>query len=173
MNPLHGLNSSGQPVPLLVQADGSLTIYSAGMEKAAESATAVMTNGMTVFTIAGGPIQIVDLLSICISANDATASTMQWQSNPTVGSAATISAASATLASATAGTTVRLAPTNLATAPVIVTAANGGVQVGTNVANFVTVGAGTLKLVIGTGSTTGTWKHYIRYKPYGTAVTVV
>jgi hypothetical protein len=97
---------------------------------------------------------------------------MQWQSNPTVGSAATISGASASLASATAGTTARLAPTALSTAPVLATAANGGVQLGTNVANTITVQPGTLKLVIATGSTTGTWKHRMRYRPLDPAVTV-
>jgi len=134
-------------------------------ERAIESPTAVMVNGNTVFTISGGPILIVDILSVCVTANDATASTMQWNSVPTVGSAKTISAASATLANATAGTTVKLNQTSLATAPDIVTAANGGVQIGANVANRIIVKDGTLKVVIGVGSTTGTWKHYLRYKP--------
>ena len=141
-------------------------------ERTVESATAVMVNGNTVFTITGGPIQIVDLVSVCVTANDATASTMQWQSTPTIGTATTFSGASATLASATAGTNVRLAPTALATAPVIVAAAAGGVQLGTNVANFIDVKEGTIKLVIGVGSTTGTWKHYLRYKPLSTLTMV-
>jgi hypothetical protein len=131
----------------------------------AASATAVMVNGNTIFTVAGGPVQILGLVSECITANDATASTLQYQSAPTVGSAATISGATATLASATAGSTVRLAPTALSTAPTIVTAANGGVQLGTNVANLITVQPGAIKIVIGVGSTTGTWKHYISYVP--------
>ena len=134
-------------------------------DKSAVKAAATMVNGQIVFTIANGPIQILDLISECISANDATASTMQWQSAPTVGSAATISGASASLASVAAGATVRLAPTALSTAPVVSLAAAGGVQLGTNVGNYITVQPGTLKLVIGIGSTTGTWKHYIRYRP--------
>lgn len=172
MNPIHGVTSTDKVVPITVQSDGSLNIYSAVMEKAAASGTAVMVNGDTVFTIANGPIIILDLISECISANNGTASTMQWNSAPTVGSAATISGASASLASATAGTTVRLAPTALSTAPVIATAAAGGVQLGTNVGNYITVQPGLLKLVIGVGSTTGTWKHYIRYRPFSTNVTV-
>lgn len=172
MSLVHGLNASGQPVPLLVNNSGTLQITDDVAEKAVASATAVMVNGNTVFTIAGGPIIIVDLLSECITADDATASTMQWQSAPTVGSAATISGASASLASATAGSTVRLAPTALSTAPTIATAAAGGVQLGINVANLITVQPGTLKLVIGVGSTTGTWKHYLRYQPLSTGVTV-
>jgi hypothetical protein len=134
-------------------------------EKCIEKPAAVMVNGDTVFTITGGPIDIIDIVSTCATANGATASTMQWQSVPDVGSAATISGASASLANATAGTTVRLAPTALTTALVIATAANGGVQLGTNVANKIMVKDGTLKLVIGVGSTTGTWKHYLRYVP--------
>jgi hypothetical protein len=170
MSLIHGLNSSGQAVPILVDSTGSL--YLDVGEKSVVKAAATMVNGQTVFTITGGPILIEEILSECITANDTTASTMQWQSAPTVGSAATISGASASLASATAGTTVRLAPTALTTAPVIATAANGGVQLGTNVANRITVQPGTLKLVIGVGSTTGTWKHYMRYRPLATGVSV-
>ena len=134
-------------------------------ETSVESATAVMVNGTTIFTVTGGPIIIVDLLSVCVTANDGTASTLQWSSTPTVGSAATFSGASASLASATAGTTVRLAPTALSTAPVIATAAAGGVQLGTNVANQIVVKDGTITTVIGVGSTTGTWRHILRYIP--------
>lgn len=142
-------------------------------EKAANKAAATMVNNQVMFTIAGGPIKIVDLISECITTNDGTASTLQYRSNPTVGSAATISGASGSLASVAAGATVRLAPTALSTAPVIALAAAGGVQLGTNVANFITVMPGTIQMVIGTGSTTGTWAHYLRYKPLTRGVTVV
>lgn len=141
-------------------------------QKVAVKAAAVMVNGTVIFTIAGGPIRIDDLISECITTNDGTASTLQWQSAPTVGSAATISGASGSLASVAAGATVRLAPTALSTAPVIALAAAGGVQLGTNVANVITVQPGTLKTVIGTGSTTGTWKHYLLYTPLAPGVTV-
>ena len=137
----------------------------ANLEKCFATTPAVMVNGNTIFTITGGPILIVDLVSTCVTANDATASTLQYSSTPTVGIATTFSGATATLASATAGTTVRLAPTALSTAPVIVTAANGGVQLGTNVANRIMVKEGTITIVIGVGSTTGTWKHALRYVP--------
>lgn len=136
------------------------------------SATAVMVNGNTIFTIAGGPIQVVALQSVCITANDVTASTAQYSSTPTIGSAKTISGASASLASATAGTTMTMNQTSLATAPDLVTAANGGVAIGANVANQMIVQAGTLTVVIGVGSTTGTWKHYIRYRPLAAGITV-
>lgn len=161
---------SAHAIGVLTPAAGDATFMVA--ERAIESGIKTMVNADIVFAITGGPIQIVDLVSVCVTANDATASTMQWQSVPTVGTATTFSGASATLASATAGTTVRLAPTALSTAPVIVAAAAGGVQLGTNVANFIDVKEGTIKLVIGVGSTTGTWKHYLRYKPLSPSSTV-
>jgi len=142
-----------------------LTFMWAAQEKAFQSATGVMTNGMTVFTVTGGPIQILELISICVTANDATASTLQWQSVPTVGTATTFTGATATLASATAGTTVLIQPTALTTAPVIVAAAAGGLHLGLVAQNHIIVKNGTIKLVIAVGSTTGTWTHGIRYKP--------
>jgi len=141
-------------------------------ERASESPAAVMVNGNTVFTVSGGPILIVDLYSICITANGAVASTMQWQSAPTVGSAATFSGASGSLINATAGTTVRIQPTILTTAMTVVTDANGGVQVPIASTGGIIVNAGTIKLVIAVGSTTGTWKHYLRYKPLSPSSTV-
>jgi hypothetical protein len=142
-------------------------------ERVVESIAAVMVNGDVVFTIAGGPIQIIDLFSECVTANGATASTMQWQSLPTVGSAATISGASASLANQTAGSTIRLAPTALSTAPSLVAASAGGLSLGVDEANRIVVKQGTLKLVIGVGSTTGTYKHRMRYAPLAPSVTVV
>jgi hypothetical protein len=142
------------------------------LDKSLTTAAAVMVNANVIFTIVNGAIQIHDILSECITANDVTASTLQWQSNPTVGAATAITGATATLASATAGTTVRLAPTALSTAPVIVAASAGGVQLGTNVANYITVQPGTIKMVIGVGSTTGTWKHSLRYSPLDPSVIV-
>ena len=141
-------------------------------ERAIDSNAAVMVNGNTVFTVSGGPILIVDLYSICITANGAVASTMQWQSAPTVGSAATFSGASGSLINATAGTTVRIQPTILTTAMTVVTDANGGVQVPIASTGGIIVNAGTIKLVIAVGSTTGTWKHYLRYKPLSPSSTV-
>lgn len=141
-------------------------------EKAVVKAAATLVNGATAFTIAGGSIRIEELFAYCITTNDATASTLQFSSTPTLGSAKTISAASATLASATAGTIVTLNHTSLATAPDITTAANGGVAIGVNVANRIIVNAGIMTIVIGTGSTTGTWELHMRYKPLARGVTV-
>lgn len=150
----------------MLRSSGFLSVNSA------VSATATMVNAQTAFTIAGGPVAILDLISECITTNDITASTLQWQSNPTVGTATTISGATTTLASIAAGATIRLAPTLLSTAPVIALAAAGGVQLGTNVSNWISIQPGTLKMVIGVGSTTGTWKHYLTYIPMAPGATV-
>lgn len=140
----------------------------------AQSVTATMVDAQVVFTVSGGPILILELLSECITANDTTASTLQWASDPTIGAGVTgISGASASLASVAAGTTIRLSPTALTTAPVIVVASSGGVQLGTNVANRITVQPGTIQMVIGVGSTTGTWRHYIAFIPLAPEANVV
>lgn len=137
-------------------------------EKSVASAAAVMVNGNTIFTVAGGPIEIIALAGVCITGNDTTASTLQYSITPTSGSAQTISGASASLASALAGASVTLAGTALATAALL--NANGP----NLIANPGTIfcPAGQIKMVIGTGSTTGTWRFYIRYKPLTTGVTV-
>lgn len=129
------------------------------------SSPAVMVTADIVFTIVDGPIQILSLHSECITVNDATASTMQWRSDPTVGTATTISGASASLADFAAGGTVLLNPTALSTAPTLALVGAGGVQLGPDVSNRIIVNPGVLELVIGVGSTTGTWKHYLRYAP--------
>lgn len=121
---------------------------------------AVMVNGDTIFT-ASGDVQLVSVFSECITANDATASTLQYSITPTIGTATTISGASATLASAIPGTLVVLDGTALSTAPIV---APTGVAQSTTARGSLFM-SGSLKIVIGVGSTTGTWKHYIRYKP--------
>ena len=148
------------------------TLANTGVAGVTASATKVMVNADVLFTIAGGPIAIEQLQSVCITANDTTETTLQYSSTPTVGSAKTISGATASLVSATAGSTVTLNATALTTAPDIVAASAGGVALGANVANKIIVQAGTIKAVVGVGSTTGTWKHYIRYLPLAPGVTV-
>ena len=135
----------------------------------AVTSTAVMVNADTIFNIYNSPIEILDLISVCQTANDATASTLQYKSNPTSGTATTISGASSTLATASIGganATVRLAPTALSTAPAVIASTAGGVSLGLNVSNTIVVHPGTISIVIGVGSTTGTWKHYLRYRPF-------
>lgn len=134
-------------------------------EKSTVTAPAVMVNAATIFTIAGGPVLINQLISECVTANDATASTLQWSATPTGLAAQTFSGATASLASAVIGTMVMLNFTTLATAPDIrltgVTLA--GVVSATNLGFIILPGI--ITTVIGVGSTTGTWRHYLRYIP--------
>jgi hypothetical protein len=137
-------------------------------ENVAATSAAIISNGLALFTITGGPVQILALLSICQTANNSTASTLQYSSTGTLGSTTqTISGASASLASAAAGTSVILQGTALSTAPVV--NANGaGLAETTNII----VPAGSLTAVVGVGFTTGTWIHYIRYRPLAKGATV-
>lgn len=143
-------------------------VYDQG-ERVATKAAATMTNGQTIFTIAGGPIKIVELMSLCVTANDATASTLQYSADPTDGGATTFSGATTTLASIAAGGSVVLNGTALNTAPDISAV---GVSLGSVGTRGIIIPAGIITLVIGVGSTTGTWSHHLRYKPMARGVTV-
>lgn len=138
-------------------------------DKSVTNTTAALVNGTTIFTIAGGPIEILSLVARCVTANDGTASTLQWSADPTDGAAATFSAASASLANAAAGAMVVLQGTTLATAPIVNAT---GVGLGQQVTNGIVVGAGIITTTVGVGSTTGTWQHHLRYRPLARGVTV-
>ena len=138
-------------------------------DKAVTNTTATLVNGTTIFTIAGGPIEILSLVARCVTGNDGTASTLQWSADPTDGVSATISGASASIASVLAGAMVVFQGNTLATAPIVNTT---GVGLGQTVTNGVVVGAGIITIVIGVGSTTGTWQHHLRYRPLSRGVTV-
>lgn len=150
----------------------SLAAYAKGIanlqERVVLKAAAVMVDNDVLFTIAGGPIKIEALWSECVTANDATASTVTYKCTPTVGTEQTISGASASIASAAAGASIALAGTALATAALY--NANGP----NLIANPGTIVApiGTIAIDVAIGSTTGTWRHYLRYKPLAVGVTV-
>ena len=134
----------------------------------AVSAAAVMVNGNTIFTVTGGPILIKTMVSVCVTANNGTASTLQYSVTPTVGAGAqTISNASGSLANAAPGASVSLHGTALTTAA---THNVNGPNLGMTAPMFCP--AGTITMVIGTGSTTGTWRHYIYYTALANGVTV-
>lgn len=151
----------------------SLAAYAKGaadlQQRVAVKAAAVMVNNDTLFTVAGGPISVLAIWSECVTANDATASTLQYSATPTVGSAQTLSGASASIASAAAGASVSLIGTALSTAALYNAS---GPNLGMSGAGSIIVPAGTIKAVVGVGSTTGTWRHYIRYMPLAVGVTV-
>ncbi len=95
-------------------------VYQGASKNAFTSVAAVMVTGTTIFTVTGGPIFIQELVSLCVTANDATASTLQWSADGTVGAATTFTGATASLASAVAGTMAICNLTALSTAPDLV-----------------------------------------------------
>lgn len=134
----------------------------------AVKSAATMVNGQTIFTVSGAPILVLGLVSLCVTANDGTASTLQYSTTPTTGAGAqTISAASASLASAAAGASVSLIGTALTTAANL--SANGP-NLSVTAPLFIPIG--TITMVIGVGSTTGTWEHHIYYWALGNGAVV-
>jgi len=134
---------------------------------------ALLENGITVFTVTGGFIRITDLISVNVVDSDAAAATIQWSADGTLGSATTITGASASVAAVAPGGIVNCDFTALTTAPVI--AGNGVALQGptTSTGGSVIIPAGALKLVIGgADTTTSTWKHYMRWVPLGPGVSV-
>lgn len=152
----------------------SNTAYAKGtadlQERFATSATAVLANGTTIFTIAGGPIIITSLISECVVGGDSQAATVQYAITATGLSQQTISAASGSVANAAAHATVSLIGTALSTAAVY---SSTGVNLGMSPPGGVMSPVGLIKTVIASGpTTTGTWRHIIRYRPLVTGVTV-
>ncbi len=144
-----------------------------GLASCSVTGAAILANGTTVYTIAGGPIRITDLVSYCIVGGDVAASTIQWSCDGTVGAATTITAASASLTNAIAGTIVVCNFTTINTAPVVATAgvAIAGMTAATG--GGIYAPAGIMTLVIGgADTTTGTWKHYMRWLPMRPGVSV-
>lgn len=125
-----------------------------------EKDAAVLVNGTTIFTISNGPIKIEEIGFVCVTANGATASTLQLSADGTDGAATTITGASASLANLAAGNVVAAVPGTLATAMAVYT---NGVGI-TGTVNII-VPAGIITTVVGVGSTTGTWKPFIKYVP--------
>ena len=130
------------------------------LTKTVMTTAATMVNGTDIFTISGGPILILQIGALCVTANDATASTLQYRADGTAGGTVTITGASASLASAAAGAIVAAVPGTLATAPAVYA---DGVGIAGTVG--IIVPAGIIEIVVGVGSTTGTWRHFIRYQP--------
>lgn len=166
MSLIHGLTSTGKVLPILVDSFGNISV-DVGDRSPVWTGAAIVSNGLDIFTISGGPILIYQIGSLCITANNGTASTFQYQADGTDGSATTISGASASLANKAAGTIVTAVPGTLATGAAVY---DNGVGLGTNLP--IVVPAGILEVVVGTGSTTGTWRHFLRYAPLTTGVTV-
>lgn len=137
----------------------ALDIMIARQDRNVSTTAAFMSTGLTAFNIAGGPIEILAIIAECISLNDNTASTLIFTADPTNGAATNLCAASATLADAVAGTIVNITGT-LVDAAVISVNGTAIVQAGGLVA-----AAGIIALTVGVGTTTGTWKIHMRYRP--------
>jgi hypothetical protein len=117
-----------------------------------------MTNGDVIFTLVGD-IQIVSLVSECITTGTPAATTIQYQSVPTIGAAAAFTGVSGSLVSAIAGSTVTALDGQATVPSLVVSGANNN---GTYpLAAYCP--SGTINLVVAVGPTTGTWRHYIRY----------
>lgn len=133
-------------------------------DRVAASDQMAMVSDTVMFTVSGGPVDIIGLRSVLMTDNSSLAATLQFKFNPTVGSAQAISGASAALTSLLAGSTVDLVPTALTTAPLVTLAGSGGLAV-QSVLNKVRVPPGTLTAQFATSSATGEWKSYLRYAP--------
>lgn len=112
-----------------------------------------------VLFIVNGDIQIVALSSECYSANDATATRLTYQSYSHHGVLTSFSGQSASLASVPAGTVVMLDNTTLNSTPTVNTS---GVALGID-ARGIRIPHGDIRISVSGGSSTGVWKHYIRY----------
>jgi hypothetical protein len=144
-----------------------------GLGNITVTGASILTNGMTVFTVAGGFIRITDLFSVNVVDDDTAAATIQWTADGTLGSATTFTAASASVATVAPGGIVNCDFTALTTAPVI--AANGVALQGTTTSTggSIIVPAGLIKLVIGgADTTTTTFRHIMRWFPLGVSVSV-
>ncbi len=136
---------------------------------------ATMPNATTtIFTVTGGSIKILDLISYCVTTNNTNASTLQFTFDATSGSATTFTGASTSLASLVAGDFVLFDLTLLTTVPTILsTGISGMLGPPTTQRFFITnQTGGVVQAIVGTAATTGTWGHAMRYKPLGRGVTV-
>lgn len=127
----------------------------------AQKDAAIISNGASLFTVSGGPILLKQIIGICVTDNNATASTVQFTLTPTVGAAVNLSIASASLASRVAGDIIILPAQSLASAPTVSTVA----AVNATDGNVMVIPEGVISTTVGVGSTTGTWKWYIRWFP--------
>lgn len=145
-----------------------------GLGQVTSTGAALLVNGTTAFTVAGGPIRISDLFSYVIVGGDATAATLQWSADGDVGAATTFTGASSAVTSLAAGGIVYCNFTALTTAPVITQTA--GVALAgptTSTGGGIYVPAGIITMVIGSGPTvTATYKHFMRWMPMAQGVTV-
>lgn len=136
------------------------------------SSTAVLTTGTTIFTVAGGFIKILELFSVCNTLCDATAATLKWTADgsATNQTATDFTGASGSLANFAANGIVYCNFAALSTAPVIT--GTTGVTLSSVVTTGILVPPGVITTTVGSGPTTGTFTHYMRWQALGSSVTV-
>jgi hypothetical protein len=127
----------------------------------AVTSAAVMSTGLTIFT-AVGDVQILSLVSACVTANGASATTIAYSAVSPSGTTA-LSSACTSLANVAAGYAVIMTNASaVGEAPlqgasgVLLNSASRGVRIPSGT---------TVKLTVATGPTTGTWQHFIRWEP--------
>ena len=135
----------------------------------ATNTPATLINGTTIFRVIGGPIIITQLVSYCITTCDATGSTLLWSADGDVGAATPFTAACASLASFAAGGAIICSFATISTIPAL---AAQGVGLSGTMATGIIIPAGIITTTIGTGSTTGTFLHFMRYFPVSPASNV-
>lgn len=135
----------------------------------ATTTPATLVTGTTIFRVNNGPIMVTSLNSYCITACDTTAATLQWSADGDVGAATTFTGASASLASMIAGSLINCNFVALTTAPIITQTAGVSLQG----AGGIIIPAGIITTTVGSGPTTGTFLHYLRYAPMVPGATVV
>lgn len=150
---------------LLTLALASGGVSDNAVATSAAALTQIASPGVDLFNITGGPIEILSLFSLFTTVAGATATTLQYLSNPTLGALAlNLSAACTTLSAVAAGTTVTMSGTSAATAPVINLAGSGTAQITTTTERFFAQ-VGNIAMVVGGASNTGLVQHFLRYRP--------
>ena len=119
-----------------------------------------MVNGDILFNVKGD-VQILALRSECYTANGTTASRVTYVANSALDGSHDISGKCASLARATVGTTIVCDNTTLTSVP---TVSVSGIALNMD-SRGITIPRGTLSITVDGGSTTGLWRHYIRYEP--------
>jgi hypothetical protein len=151
----------------------SNTAYVKGAIDVAEKCVATTAATMTMatddlFTIAGGPIELVSLVGVFQTVNTGAASTFQIQANATAGGATVMSIASSSTSGAAAGTYLVLP----AAAGSAVTAVTAGAHLNLLPSELWTIPVGKIQAIVGGAGTVGTVQWYLRYKPMAPGVTV-
>lgn len=136
------------------------SILTTASDHLATTSAAIVSDGLVIFKVMGD-VQIYALSSECYTSNDATASRFRYGITSKSGVSDTFSGQTASLANAVAGTVIALDNTTLSSAPTVSTT---GIALGID-SRGIRVPSGEIKITVSGGSTTGTWRHYIRYEP--------